>query len=310
MVASRPAPVVLHMWLAAVVLINCPPANARNTEEMYQQLVDARKSMPPAAVSTPDPPWMHSLHALLMLDKLQTIHNVSHPLRPIRNDAFTWAQVSALLTSTGHSWCSLTRDNWACIGKRYANILKKTPLYNPALRLDAFPRGTRIFAEGNSFLAEMLYTVICNSNGVVWNVDGTESNSILSVDLDHDVAMLLLDNDDHWTHHHNRTVDMLHEAMDQPDLVVLGDLNNYQCAQRDTCKSDAHLRKAAWRKSFPGAVIMAYDGRLVPAGCEANFNNCRNSNENHACFPGPINQVAETMVGDMLVSLRHKQGLV
>jgi len=240
----------------------------------------------------------------LDMDKLHTIFNHSQPLRPIRNSDFTWAQVNALLTAAGHSWCSLSRDNWACVGERYYTVLKQTPTYNPQLRLGAFPRGTRIFIEGNSHLAEMLDTIICNSHSVVWNIDGIETNSLLAVDFAGDVALLMLDNDEHWTHHHNRTSNMLHRASfltSKQTIIVLGDLNNYLCS---SCKSEAHLRTAAWNRSFPDAAVLTYDGSLLPSGCEADFHNCKNSVHGHTCFPGPIIQVAETMVRNMLKAIK------
>ena len=79
---------------------------------------------------------------------------------------WTWDENYRLVTAHGHRWCKLQRDNWSCVGDRYAKILSQTPAYDPSLTLAALPRGTRVFAEGNSYFAQHLGPIICNTEGV------------------------------------------------------------------------------------------------------------------------------------------------
>jgi hypothetical protein len=104
---------------------------------------------------------------------LPHVHDPSHAFRGVRHgrkDAFTFQQVSDLVESEGHQWCSLYRDNWSCVGERYREMLRSTPPYNESLTFAAFPPNTTIYAEGNSWLAEIILTIMCNTKAVFWNV--------------------------------------------------------------------------------------------------------------------------------------------
>ena len=108
--------------------------------------------------------------------------NVSAPFHAIRskfrshgstNLTLTWRGNAALVTKSGHRWCALQRDNWSCIGSRYAHVLRQTPVFAAAeLGLERYPAGTVVLVEGNSILAQPLFTIVCESEADVWKIDG------------------------------------------------------------------------------------------------------------------------------------------
>ncbi|KAH8058897.1 carbamoyltransferase [Aureococcus anophagefferens] len=67
-----------------------------------------------------------------------------------------------VVSASDHEWCTLTRDNWACVGGAYAAVLNRTRPYRPwRFQLANLPLGTRVFADGNSYLAERMTTLLC-----------------------------------------------------------------------------------------------------------------------------------------------------
>ena len=164
-----------------------------------------------------------------------------------------------------HEFCSLAaRDNWVCMGEHYESVLRNTLPYNRSLSLDAFPKGTRIFAEGNSFFAQKVSLVICNSQAKFWLLDGTNSNSMLAYNSDRDVGLLLLDNDQPWNNNFTRTVAMLKTAW-KPTLIVLGDLNKAKLLKQSTA------RIQEYRDAFPHrrVPVVPCGGRGLPNDCGA-----------------------------------------
>jgi hypothetical protein len=63
-----------------------------------------------------------------------------------------------------HHWCALYRDNWNCVGDRYENILNKTIPFDSRYTIDKLKPGSRVFIEGNSYYAEVIYSWICETN--------------------------------------------------------------------------------------------------------------------------------------------------
>lgn len=85
-------------------------------------------------------------------------------LRPIRHGAgFTQHSNRNLVESAGHVWCNLVRDNWACHGKKHAQVLNQTPAFNHSSALSQLPSGTNILVHGHSHLALLVITLICAS---------------------------------------------------------------------------------------------------------------------------------------------------
>jgi len=101
------------------------------------------------------------------------------------------------------------KDLWICVGQRYAEHLAHTALFNTSRLMSEFPPGTRIFAEGNSFFAELIFTLVCQSTDdpqlKVWIparaggdlADTNRSfngypNSLIATWVDADVTLILL----------------------------------------------------------------------------------------------------------------------
>ena len=82
----------------------------------------------------------------------------------------TWESTQRAVKGTGHNWCGLMKDLWACDGNRYRDTLLKTAPYAPQARLRELPRGTRIYAEGWSYFAQMIIPIICEDATDVWCV--------------------------------------------------------------------------------------------------------------------------------------------
>lgn len=57
----------------------------------------------------------------------------------------SWVDNAALVTSEGHKWCRLQRDNWSCKGPQYQNMLKAHQPYNSNHSVQSLPRGSRVF---------------------------------------------------------------------------------------------------------------------------------------------------------------------
>ena len=242
--------------------------------------------------------YNNEFHAVRFIKEKKKIHKRMHMhSRTIQ----VYGQVDASLKrgstpAQQHTYCSLaSRDNWVCIGDRYEAVLRTTPPYNRSLSLDAFPAGTRIFVEGNSFLAQKVALVLCGSDAEFWKVDGELVNSMLAYDSKRDVGLLMLDNDYDWNPYFNRTTKMLREAW-VPTLVVLGDLNGHLDPGRHSNQSESAAieRVNEYSDIFPSVPVIACGGRGLPNNCSAFGQNkylgvCSKghpNDPNHQCLPG------------------------
>ena len=164
--------------------------------------------------------------------ELNKATNMLHDVRPAQertpnygNATFTWQDVERTVTMSGHPMCVLSRGNWACEGERYGAVLRSTPMFNQSLGLGAFPRGTRIIAQGNSYFAQKIDTILCNSRVDIW-ADSGATNNLIAADHGNDIVLLLLDNDARWNRNQTALVAAVRaSSMGDPGLVVLGDLN-------------------------------------------------------------------------------------
>lgn len=238
---------------------------------------------------------------------MHNISNVFHEIRknPDKNSGpakLSWTEIERTVNEAGHPFCVVNRDNWSCQGNRYRNVLLSTAPYDPLLTLSTFPRGTRIFAHGNSYFAQKIATILCNSPADVWSfAKATHSNSLASADDLNDVALLMLSNHVKWDHDINETAVRLHAAAMTPDLILLGDIN--ADARTGFDHVFPHERRAFWQGEFPHASVVEFPnkgtfehrGWEVPKGCRADFFDCGEGMV-HACMPGPISRVAEGMV--------------
>lgn len=192
----------------------------------------------------------------------------------------------------GHQWCMLARDDWSCAGDRYTRMLNSTPRYNSTLSFDRWPAETRVYAEGNSILAQLLYTVLCESQAEIWKIDGTASNSIIAFSQS-GASMFLLDNHDFWNYNTSRSMALLKDIGFEPTVIVFGDFNG------GGEKFSKTRRGNIFKNQFNRSLSVSVPGRF-PSTCCADFSNCREVGCIHGCFPGPIIRDAEDLVRAIL----------
>ena len=238
------------------------------------------------------------------------MHNTSYALRKMRpGHSMTWQDIEASVTRAGHPYCALVRDNWSCKGHRYEKRLERTALYNRSLSLSAFPPGSRIFASGNSFFAQKIQTLICNSKCHVWA--DIRTNDVVAYDDESGVLLTLFDNDPTLNGDVPFTQWVVEWFMGNPTLVVLGDFNardwpgwGHSFPHGWAKQMAPEARMSEWVRAFPGAVVMSYGGRRLPNNCRAEFTDCDPDNRvGHTCIPGPVNRYAEALVAEALTKL-------
>jgi hypothetical protein len=121
-----------------------------------------------------------------------------------------WVSNKALVEGAGHQWCAIARDNWACKGEQFVSVLKATAPYDDKLGLAAFPENTFIYAEGNSYIGEVLFSTICNSPNIdVWKPYHGGGNDVFVHEPTKNVTLLLIDNDTFFNIHTEAVIKML-----------------------------------------------------------------------------------------------------
>ena len=119
--------------------------------------------------------------------KVKSLHDIKH----------TWDKKLRknydVVSASDHEWCTLTRHNWACVGDAYAAVLNRTRPYRPwRFQLANLPPGTRVFADGNSYLAERMTTLLCGCHSTdVFKLDGDKMNSYLAHSAKNNATFLL-----------------------------------------------------------------------------------------------------------------------
>jgi len=258
--------------------------------------------------------WRLEQHPMLNVTWVPFLHDSSSTFRTMRNKAIelfhNWSYVSDIVTSTGHKWCSLYRDNHQCVGQRYQSILRQTPLFNKSFDLNhAFPVNSRVFIEGNSWMAEVVDIVVCNTDGVhVWVLDGNEGNSLYAHAPRSNVSLMLLSNVNRLNMFPQEVLSMLKDVEYVPTHVVMGSLNFLQGIAGNNSLILEH--REIFTSQFPEASYLEFFGRQLPTSCASDFRDCINTtcgqNPGHTCMPGPINEFAEDFVYSIVHSpFRH-----
>jgi len=247
--------------------------------------------------------WYKRLEAagFTRIKYLKNIHSYNDTLHQVRNNLFTFPQVAKLVKRTGHKWCSFYRDNHSCTGTRYEDMLYNTTPYDPTLALDAFPENSVILFEGNSWLAEHINTIVCNTNDEThtWNLDGLKTNSLFSYLPHKNTVMLLISNDSKWTRNPQMIKRLWNELSLVPTIIVLGTLN------WDFKHEHLPDRIKMYHEMFPTTPLLNYSGRRLPNNCTADFYNCKNIGipKGHTCIPGPILRFTECLVRLLLQTI-------
>ena len=230
-----------------------------------------------------------------------------------------WTFVKNEIQEAGHPFCSLYRDNHYCTGERYKSVLRHTPLYNKSLDLNAFPRGSNIYVEGNSYTAQLVFTVLCNTDEVdaVWLLDSLNGNSLYTQSSRENVSLLLIDNYYELQRNPPEILKILHTINFTPNYIIKGPINEGGLINDDGIKSDRTFNneqhKQLFRGEFPNALYLDYviNGRPLPSNCRADFFNCGWDTVNsshcgetchgkHTCLPGPVIPYAENFTKHIL----------
>jgi len=226
--------------------------------------------------------------------------SLSDPWRNMRESGrkylTNWSYVSKGIQEAGHPFCSLYRDNWVCAGERYKRVLRDTPLFDHSFDLNSFPTNSNIYIEGNSWMGQLVTTIICNTNNVrVWLLGGTNEtgNRFVGQAEQSGVSLFLMSNSE-LQNKPNETVQLLKSINFVPNYIVRGNVNH----DMDPKLSNIRHMSVFW-EAFPNATYMPHFGRRLPQTCEADFTNCKDSNHGHTCTPGPINSYAQDFVSSI-----------
>ena len=221
-------------------------------------------------------------------DRLQTLHSIRY-----NKTNYTWSHNFDILTQTGHNSCSILRDNHACFGENYADILNiTTPYQGHRYNLLSFEaKHERILAVGNSHLLELLYLPICATPSIFGYHFGFNTFLFQAVSaegshfsLQRETTMLILDNDKYFATP-KRTTIFLEEIGYSPTIIILGHIN----AGWVSCRE----RHQTYAEHFPRARIICRCGTLrssqVETGiadyCQADGHDCESNAEGHQCVP-------------------------
>jgi len=192
-------------------------------------------------------------------------------------------------------WCSLQRDNWSCVGDKYIRMLKTTaPFKIQSFNLFSLPSGTKILAEGNSYVAELIIPLFCESSYSssvdIYKLDGNISNSYLYKDKRRDIELLLIDNDS-WDFHPEDLIKSLLRVNFKPTLILLGHINDFEEKQRENRHFlNFNYRYYLFSTVFANSIMMnvsynMQDKNPLPANCRAP--DC-GAGEGHQCLPGEV----------------------
>lgn len=220
--------------------------------------------------------------------------NVSVPQHPIRPSyKFTWDDVMEAIGPSPHEFCGLLRDNWACHGPGYAKALMETAPFNTSLQL---PAGARVYAEGNSFLAQLLHTVACANADRVWKLGREPNGNSILASFPNGATMLLIDNDSiQKKENFNDKLLPLVRLFD-PTALMFSRVNFITALELAE-------RRGVLLTEYPTRLHMDLVGRYVGDKCCAH--ECRDRQPNdphigcHVCVPGPVARGAEELVREL-----------
>ena len=218
--------------------------------------------------------------------------NTLHPSR--NNKSFTWEKNFDVLNSSGHPFCSILRDNHACVGDLYRDVLIRTPTFDKVrFGLQNLPQNSTLLVYGNSFTLETIYLPLCYSHEPWGYWLGANNFLIWTGNID----VLIVDNDRFYAWGKNATSDklinMLLNFSFAPTHIVLGNINFRGCSN-----------ETDFSEVWPTAKIVNMCDHGMGRNCNSNTNDCP-APGGHQCVPSPgAVHSAEKMMHD-LVSLRR-----
>lgn len=226
----------------------------------------------------------------------RTLNDVSSSFHGIRNAKFTWEQVFIDLELSGHKFCILYRDNWSCTGDQWRRVLNYTKPYNPNKTLAFLPSGSHIFVEGNSFLAQLVITFICesfdNKTMMLWD-RMHYSNTVFIWDKVEDRRLLLIDNDPLVNMNRTLSEHLINCLVPNLHAIFVGPFNVGASWRNNGSHSSSVIHRGkVWKSKFPGSKVVQLPGAQFVAFCYADFQQCGNR-QAHNCLPGPMLRSAE-----------------
>ena len=275
--------------------------------------IDSKASRGPISSSTLNILLHRHFKELIPFPPLYQVEPEIHALREIRSrkmkkgrtkkGTFIWQRNFEIVNSTGHHWCPIVRDNHACYGEHYKTMLRLTTPYDvERYNLKNFSEASKIYAEGNSHLLELLYLPICASGSHFRGFQlGKGGNSMFvfstsktsyrrsfsrSKTDESSVSMLVFDNHPYFAGSHSsakRNIEFLRRNF-WPTHIVLGSINH----NKEGCNYRAEL----FKRAFPSSRIICrcYDKGSVYSdiadSCTADFQDCEsNVLMEHQCVP-------------------------
>lgn len=227
--------------------------------------------------------------------------------KPIRNGLkIAWAETDRIITEAGHKVCALIRDNWACSGAHYSAVLRETSPWRQEADYDLLklPEGSNLLVVGNSFLAEVIHTIICNHRWSSVFPHPESYNTVLAHNKERRLTLLLLSNEPNDGQDPDTFFQLMRKTGFQPHFLVLGSVND--------AKIEHKVFAAMLSTAFPEAYFVPIPGRHLGTSCSAGDccpvrgskerpDGCKplakDAHQNqHQCIPGPILRYAEELV--------------
>lgn len=238
-------------------------------------------------------------HAHLIGD----LHQLSNALNPMRNDSgMSWREVYHAAKAGGHQWCALQRDKWACTGSRYIKYLKSVPQFNKELyNPNHLKKGTTIFFDGNSYLAQVMYALICETNATAVYRMNFHSNDILAYYAESDVTILGIDNNYPLQEQSPVVIaNILKSIGFNPIFLIVGPVNSLYLSEEGQ-KMSVTDRIIMYYSVWKDAVLIPMRYHRIMHVCSADFiYHCQpTKNIQHQCFPGPMMPMAERLMEHM-----------
>lgn len=253
-------------------------------------------------------PFFIQLNAsrLYAIDESDFIHEIRNSVKQISLNPnasdFNWRDVLTTISRTKHHACSLTRDNYACHGSRYENILKNTVEFQQQCGLEHLAPGSRILLDGNSFLNELVLSWICESNhskiahlSRVNESNSSSNNMIIIIDplinsnsnnnKFNKIEIVLIDNDIVLQTNITKLKEYLNYLEFSPNIISVS-RNNFNISIIDKTKE--------YHSFFPNSRIFNYNNSKnntnldIGTSCGADFHNCIGFKRHHQCIPGLI----------------------
>jgi len=211
-------------------------------------------------------------------------------------------------------YCTLYRDNWSCEGPSYESFLSQLS-YNRSM-LDfgnALRENSRLYLQGNSLIAQLGTSIICNTRNIlVWQLGGSsylayhpKKNSTVVV-----FGTLMSSSQEELS--------IIQRVGYNPDYIVSGFYTSWvgypKAKNCTTATALAHQSRQFVLEQFPKAnYLELFDLETLSGNsCCAEFSNCKDISKLsrswcHGCVPGPINLVAEKVIQWLMKSPTAKE---